>query len=256
MKILLTGNCGFIGSLLENELKPDYTIDLKQGENILNCALPDADIIVHLAAQADVMTSIADPLADAMTNIIGTIRLAKHYRNKKFIFASSGGYIQEEITAPYGLSKLCAEEYIKLLCSNYVILRFANIFGPGSRSVVDKFINDEIIIYGDGKGYRDYVFVNDLLAVIHASLYWENGVYSLGSGKNYRVKDLAMVAAAHRHKNITFKAARKGELKNSFVPNNTEWKPQVDVIDYIINEIEYAKTKRRNQGNLAQALDK
>lgn len=223
--ILVTGSSGFIGSHLKSEL----SLDLKNGDDILTCDLPEADIIIHLAAQTDVTTSVKDPFKDALTNILGTIRLARFYKDKRFIFASSGGAIQEKIESPYGLSKFCAEEYIKLLCKDYVILRFPNIYGEGSKSVVDIFKNGEVNIYGDGSATRDYVHVSDIIEAIDQAIHWKSGVYHLGSGKNYSVLDLAKATG----KPIHFLPEREGELLHSFVKNNTNWSPKINVINYI-----------------------
>lgn len=187
-------------------------------------------MVIHLAAQTSVIKSIREPFGDALDNILGTIRLLKAYPKAKFIFASSGGAIQETIASPYGLSKYCAERYIKLLHNNYVILRFPNIYGEGSNSVVDKFINGPVNIYGDGTATRDYVYVGDLVEAIRQSVDWQTGTYQLGSVKNTTVFDLAEATG----KIIKYKKARKGELQHSYVNNDTpDWRSKTDVIEYI-----------------------
>ncbi len=228
--ILITGNKGFIGTHLSERMDSVYLgYDLKTGQDILDCDLPDADTVIHLAAQTDVITSTKDPIHDAETNILGTIRLAQKYKNARFIFASSGGAIQEKIESPYGLSKFCAEEYIKLICKDYVILRFPNIFGPGSHSVVEKFINGPVNIFGDGSATRDYVYVSDLVDAIEQAIHWPSGTYSLGSTESIPVLKLAEATG----KPINFLPKVDGELQHSIVPNTTDWEPKVNVINYI-----------------------
>lgn len=244
-KILITGHRGFIGSHLVNFLQGDMELsnceieglDLVDGQNILDCELPEADIVIHLAADSSVIESMKDPSGVAKTNILGTIRLVEKYKGKKFIFASSGGTIQETIESPYGLSKFCAEEYIKLLHNNFVILRFPNIFGPRSHSVVEKFINGPVNIFGDGSSSRDYVHVYDLILAIKESVGWKQGTYRLGSGKNTLTIDLAKATG----KPINFLPKVSGELQHSFVKNDTEWKPIIDVTEYIKKEMKNAK---------------
>ena len=232
-KVLITGSEGFISSYLKKEFDGFIGLDIKTGNNILTCDLPSADIIIHMAAQTDVINSVKDPIADAMANIIGTIRLIEKYRNKRFIFTSSGGAIQEKIESPYGLSKFCAEEYIKMLCNKYVILRLPNIYGDGSRSVVEKFINGkECNIYGDGTSTRDYVHVSDIVRAIKLSMGWRKGLYYLGSEKSTTVLELAKASG----KKINFLPKIKGEVEHSVVKNNTEWKPKIRVLDYIKNK--------------------
>jgi UDP-glucose 4-epimerase len=233
MKIVVTGHLGFIGTELLKSL-PAIGLDIKDGNDILECELPPGDVVIHLAAQPGVVASVKDPYTNARTNILGTIRLLQHYKDAKFIFASSGGTIQETIESPYGLSKYTCEEYIKLLSDNYVILRFPNVYGKGSRSVVDKFLNeDELTIYGDGKTNRIYAHVSDVVNAILKSVEWEsNKTYKLGTAQRYSVLEIAQAIGKPRK----HRAPRKGEIThlNSQLPNETpNWKPYIDLMNYI-----------------------
>lgn len=232
MKIVITGHLGFIGSYLTKRID-GIGLDLKNGNNILTCDLPDADIVIHLAAQTSVLDSLENPEYDATNNIVGTIRLANKYKKSRFIYISSGGAIQETIESPYGMSKYCAEQYVKMICKNYVILRLPNIFGVGSKSVVDKFINSDITVYGKGNATRDYVYVEDIVEAIIQSMEWDKGLYSLGSGENINVLEIAKATG----KKIKYIPAKKGELLYSYVPNNSPWKSKVKVLDYIKSKI-------------------
>src|SRR5262249_36747261 len=148
--------------------------------------------VVHLAANPGVGPSVADPRADCVTNVIGTLNYleaCRHAGVRRFVFASSGAPvgeceppIHEELPAhpvsPYGASKLAGEAY----CSAYrrtfgletVVLRFGNCYGPLSShkgSVVAKFIRAAIAgepweIYGDGRQTRDFIFVDDVADAI------------------------------------------------------------------------------------------
>ena len=229
MKVVITGHLGFIGTHLRKHLE-GQGIDIKEGNDILDCPLPPADVVIHLAAQAGVVESVNDPVGTITTNVTGTVRLLREYKDARFIFASTGGAIQETIASPYGLSKYCAEEFIKLLHTNYVILRFANVYGPNSRSVIDKFINEDITIYGDGSATRTYVHVDDLLRGIIDSIKWPVGSYYFGSNENYTVQELAEATG----KPIRHTDWRPGELKHSSLKNTTpNWKPEINAINYI-----------------------
>jgi UDP-glucose 4-epimerase len=232
--VLVTGHLGFIGQYLIKELEKITTvvgIDLKEGENILSCKLPEVAVVIHLAAQPGVINSMKDPIHTVNTNITGTVRLLQHYKDAKFIFASSGGTIQETIECPYGLSKFCGEEFVKLMHDNYSILRFANVYGKNSRSVIDKFLReDKITIYGDGSAMRTYVYIDDLVSGIIDSIDWETGTYHFGSSQNHSVKEIADLIG----KPITYKGWREGELKNATLKNTTpNWQPKMDVKQYI-----------------------
>lgn len=150
------------------------------------------DVIVHLAANTGVGPSVQEPRADCMANVLGTFNYLEAARINdipRFIFASSGAPageveppIHEELpphpVSPYGASKLAGEGY----CSAYkrtfgidtVILRFGNVYGPGSvhkGSVVAKFIrralHGEVLeIFGDGSQTRDFIYIDDLIDAV------------------------------------------------------------------------------------------
>lgn len=246
MRIVVTGHVGFVGGYLVPQLEElgheVMGLDIKEGNDILKCALPEADVVIHLAAEPGVVASVLDPYSNARTNILGTIRLAEHYKHSKFIFSSSGGTIQEAIESPYGLSKYTCEEYIKLLSEDYVILRFPNVYGKGSRSVVDRFLNEEDIltIYGDGQTNRIYAHVDDVVQAIVKSLDWKQGTYKLGTDQRYSVEDIAKAVG----KTYRFAPARKGEITHtrSQLDNTTpNWEAHLNVMAYIYNEI-YERT--------------
>jgi UDP-glucose 4-epimerase len=234
LKILVTGHLGFVGSQLMPFLPLAEGLDIKEDNDILTCDLPDADVVIHLAAEPGVIKSMEDPITSAKTNIVGTLRLLKHYKDAKFIFASSGGTIQETIESPYGLTKYVGEEYIKMLHDNYVILRFPNVYGKGSRSVVDKWLNeDQLTIYGDGKTNRIYAHVDDVVQAILKSLDWPTGqTYKLGTDQRYSVNQIAEAIG----KPITHAPVRAGEITHtrSQLENDTpNWEAKVKLMDYI-----------------------
>jgi UDP-glucose 4-epimerase len=175
---------------------PDDGIDLIVGDvrnaDLARRAAQGADVIVHLAAQAGVPTSVEDPRHDFETNALGTFNVLEAARSQdvgRFVFASSAAPIgeceppiHEEMAcspkAPYGASKLAGEGY----CSAYhgsfgldtVALRFGNVYGPRSghkSSVVAKFIRralegKTLEIYGDGQQTRDFIHTDDLTRAI------------------------------------------------------------------------------------------
>lgn len=93
VKVLITGHEGFVGSYLLKHLPDAIGLDIKSGNDILTCDLPDADVVIHLAAKPGVVASMDEPYANAETNVMGTLRLLERYKDAKFIFASSGGTI-------------------------------------------------------------------------------------------------------------------------------------------------------------------
>lgn len=152
------------------------------------------DFIFHLAAQANVRRSVAEPIFDATTNILGTIRLLEAARQvgvKGFIFSSTGGAVygeQETFPAdethrtapecPYGASKRAGELYLEYYARTFnfsgVALRYANVYGPrqnpkGEAGVVAVFTDrllkgQDLTVNGDGEQTRDFVHVFDVVA--------------------------------------------------------------------------------------------
>lgn len=224
--ILVTGYRGFIGSLLFSKLNGAIGIDVRDGMNLITCELPkDVDVIFHLAAQSSVEHSWKDPVHD-MDNLRMTARLVKEYHNAKIIYANSCASVDP--ASPYGFSKKVSGDYLKAFHKNWVSCVFPNIYGNGSRSVVDIFKDkDEVVVYGDGKQTRDYVHVDDIVSGLIMAKDWDCGEYFMGSGISTSVLELA------GDKKITFAPARK-EAHEVVVPNTTpNWKPTINVFEYL-----------------------
>jgi nucleoside-diphosphate-sugar epimerase len=227
--ILVTGHKGFIGARLFEKLDGAFGIDVREGRNLLTCNLPgDIEVIYHLAAQSDVVASWEDPVHD-MDNLRMTARLAKEYPDAKIVYANSCA--SQDPKSPYGFSKKVSGEYLKTFHKNTVSCVFPNIYGEGSRSVVDIFKGKQnVTVYGDGKQTRDYVHVDDIVEGLIKAKDWPKGEYFMGSEQSTSVLDLA------EGREITFAEARK-EPHEVTVPNTTpDWQPTIDVIRYITSQ--------------------
>ena len=237
-KILVTGNRGYIGSRLQRRLEEiGYEvvgIDLQDGLDVLTADLPGVLCVYHLAAQSGAMPSIRDPMNDARQNVLGSIRIAKHYGDQgiPIIYVTSGGAIEPE--SPYGLSKKTGEEYMKMLAlDNLRICRLSSVFGDKPRGVVDTFIRSEVCtVMGDGTAVRDFVHVDDVVEALVKSKKWRPSkvAYQLGSGQGVSVMEIAKATG----KKIIHKPARKGEKQKVVLRNSTpDWKPAINVLAYV-----------------------
>src|SRR5262249_33971961 len=110
------------------------------------------EVVFHLAAQADVRVSVADPILDADVNVIGSLRVIEGARvcgARKLVFASSGGTIYgnpapadlpvkesypQRPLSPYGVSKKVVGDYLtayrELHNLEFTALALANVYGP------------------------------------------------------------------------------------------------------------------------------
>src|SRR3954469_3499467 len=233
MRSLVTGGAGFIGSNLVDALVArgdDVTVvdDLSSGKrenvnpaaqlvegDIRTATIPAGDVIFHLAAQADVPTSVQKPDFDAEVNVVGTVRVLQAAGDTPVVFTSTGGAIYGECErpareddprrplAPYGVAKLSGEEYLaawnRLHGTRHTTLRFANVYGPRQEAgleggVVAIFLDamaagEETAIYGDGQQTRDFVHVDDVVSALLAAA-GSAGVYNVGSGATTTVAEL------------------------------------------------------------------
>ena len=93
MKILVTGDKGFIGQTLVKRLEKDnhtiVGIDTKANTNIISAELPQVDLVIHLAGIGGVRESLADPKKSWDNNVEGTKRILEHYKDTRVLFASS-----------------------------------------------------------------------------------------------------------------------------------------------------------------------
>src|SRR5262245_1544338 len=265
MRAVVTGAAGFIGSNLVDRLVADgddvvAVDDLSTGkrENVNTAAtfverdirdgldLGTADVVFHLAAQADVMTSVARPDHDAAGNVVGTVKVLEAARpaGAQVVFSSTGGAIYGECDgpaaedsvpeplSPYGIAKLCAEQYLagwnRIHGTGHVALRFGNVFGPRQEpslegGVVSIFLErlatgKPTTIFGDGGQTRDFVFVGDVVdAVLAAAGHRGGGVFNVGTGRETSVLELHHACAEVAGSNTmpSLEPARLGDVRRS-----------------------------------------
>lgn len=222
--LLITGHKGYVGSRLLKRLPDALTVE----GNLLSAVLPDTDIIFHLAAYASVPESWNRPV-DYMENLRTTVRLVHAYPNAKIIHAGTCAAKSPE-ASPYAFSKRASADYLKQYHQNWVNLIFPNIYGESPRSVVDIFKNsDELKVNGDGLQLRDYVHVDDIVEALCEAQNWPTGEYSLGSGIETTVLQLAEATG----KPMNFVPEVK-EQREAVIPNTTPgWKPTIDVLAYV-----------------------
>lgn len=239
------------------------------------------EVVNHLAAQMDVRRSVSDPKFDASVNVLGGLNIfesARKHRVKKIIFSSTGGAIYGEQDyfpadeehpmrplSPYGITKLCTEKYLFFYKAvygiNYVILRYANVYGPrqnphGEAGVIAIFCNkllkgEQPVINGDGKQTRDYTFVGDVVkANLLALKYDGSNIYNIGTGIEADVNKLFLELRNHLNPSCPEQhaPAKVGEQQRSVISykkieKELGWKPTVQLEEGLRLTAEYFKKK-------------
>ena len=220
MKYLVTGGAGFIGShLVERLLEEGNSVtvidnfstgrpeNLAEQKNNPKLKLIEADIsdfdriapyfknidkVFHIAALADIVPSIVNPINYYQSNVTGTMCVAEACRLsgvKKLLYAASSScygipdiYPTPETAPiqpqyPYALTKYLGEQIVfhwsKVYKLPVVSLRLFNVYGPRSRTsgtygavfgvfLAQKLNNRSFTVVGDGNQTRDFIFVSDV----------------------------------------------------------------------------------------------
>lgn len=304
---VITGGAGFIGSHLAELLlknghnvlvidnfstgrksnldflsdNPGLTI-VEADVNDINKIKPlvkEADYVFHLAALADIVPSIVNPLSYHRANVDGTISVLEAVRQanpsiKKFVYTASSScygipdkYPTSETAAirsqyPYALTKYIGEtialSWAKIYKLPVISLRLFNVYGPRSRTsgtygavfgvfLAQKLAGKPFTVVGSGKQTRDFTFAGDVARAFLAAA--DSGyaaeVFNVGSGNTYSVNRLVELLNGP----VTYIPKRPGEPDCTFA--DTEkirkmlgWKPQISFeqgVKILLEKIDYWK---------------
>lgn len=253
MKALVSGGAGFIGGhLVERLLEDGHEVvvldnlaigsptNLDHLANNSRLAFHNVDVaeyleieskftgvewVFHLAALADIVPSIENPLKYHRANVDGTIGVLEAARKagvKRLVYAASSScyglpdlFPTPETSPirtmyPYAHTKYVGEQYVRHWAKVYkmpcVSLRLFNVYGPrastsGSYGAVfgvflaQKLADKPFTIVGDGTQTRDFIFVTDVAEAFamaaRSSVIDE--VFNVGSGKTYSINHVAQL---------------------------------------------------------------
>lgn len=276
-RIAITGGAGFVGRyLIKRLIRDGYRINLLVHQQKVNHPsvkvihgdlistkgldelLKDVKVAIHLAGR------FVPPNAEIFkNNVVATFNLLEkcaEHKVEKIIFSSAialcgepSGRDWKETDKPkpntvYGLSKFLAEEVIHYWGDNskikYFLLRFPNIYGSDSqKGVIFNFLKaikekNKVIIYGDGKQRRDFLFVNDAIEAIIKILDYQgqSDIFNIASGKTFSLLELVILLEQilKRKISIEFREAEayvvkilSGEIRKA--KNLLGWQPTVSL---------------------------
>ena len=193
MKINVTGSHGFIGSRLLPKLISDKRItglslwDLEIGRPLSEWHIDGCDIVVHLAALAD----IRGPYTYEdfyVTNVAESRRIFNSGR--RVVYASSSAMYNKDCN--YGISKALME---KAANPDSIGLRFTTVYGPGQRdTMLHSRLESGNIKYATNH-IRDFIHVDDVCDIIIKCIFSDiTGAMDVGTGIGQKVSDIVKEA--------------------------------------------------------------
>jgi len=209
----LRGVAGKIG-----KVKADYVA----GGAALKSAVEGIDVVFHCIHTTLPGSSVKDPVFDAETNILPSVRLLEHSVGagvKKFVYLSSIAVYGEPRSipiketaepapvSPYGFSKLAIERYVRFFGArhglDFALIRPSATYGERQKvspesGVVANFVfsavtGRPITIFGDGSAVRDLTHAEDIASGVVAAAFkkTKSKVFNLGTGRGITLKALA-----------------------------------------------------------------
>ena len=237
ISVVISGSGGFIGKHLIAELSKQKIKIIKMNKIFGDISkkktwekLPEANVLVHLAAKTFVPESWKKPKEFFNTNVTGTKMALEYCRkyNTKMIFISSYMYgnakkiptsEKNKIVAnnPLAKTKKKAEELCQTYAKRYgiktIILRPSNVYGPNQKSCwlipeIIKKIKKKTISVNNLDIKRDMIFVADLVRAIVKCIFLDKkfNIINIGSGNSYSIASI-------------FKTLQKVTNKKIFVKN-------------------------------------
>jgi UDP-glucose 4-epimerase len=304
--VLITGAAGFIGSHLV-----DYFLDHRHrvigfdnfstGQELfltaalgsdrfelvradvldletLSAAMQGVDLVLHLAANADVRFGTEHPRRDLEQNTIATWNVAEAARRNRVprvAFSSTGSVYGEPDVFPtpevcpfpiqtslYGASKLAAEGILEAYAEGFgiqvFIFRFVSILGERyTHGHVFDFLKqlrahpDHLHVLGNGRQRKSYLYVADCVDAIATALEQDSAkvnIFNLGADEFCQVNDSIrwITERLSLKPAITYAGGERGWIGDSpFIFLDCSriralgWRPRLTIQQAVVRTVDY-----------------
>ncbi len=282
---LATGSLKNIEAFLSNEKFKFIEGDIRSYETCL-IACEGINLISHQAALGSVPRSINDPLTTNEVNITGTLNVftaAKEKGVKRVIYAASSSTygdhpglpkVEDKIgnpLSPYAVTKYVSELYARVFASLYgtefIGLRYFNIFGPkqspnGAYAAVIPLFADALLnnsaptINGDGSHSRDFTYVANAVQANKLALFTDNSkavntVYNIACGSQTSLTQLfdGLKKEAGTDLQPIYGPERKGDVKHSLADISKAkellgYNPEIEVGEGLAQTLQWYKANQ------------
>ena len=243
MKVLVTGHRGFIGRYVFADWRdqlgykvhgidhPDDVGDFKISGNIKK---GDYDLVVHLAAWADIRESMEKP-AEYYENNVGKAKRLFDWCGEtgtRLLYASSSAVDGNYWENPYAMSKWINEQ---MPPPNSVGMRFTTVYGPESRdNMMYGMLKEGTAPYVTNHK-RDWIHVRDVCSAIRSLVpSTVCGPVPIGYGESIPVRKLA---EAFGQGHLPVKDYTPGEVEENVadisIMASTGWMPMINILDTV-----------------------
>jgi nucleoside-diphosphate-sugar epimerase len=251
-------------------------LDLRNKNLVLKKLPKKVDLIIHLAANARVYELVKNPdlARDNMITTYNILEYARINKVKNIIFASSrevygntkkAKHKEEDVRienceSPYSASKISGEalihSYHKCFGTNYVIIRFSNVYGMYDESdrVIPLFIrkaikNENLVVFGKDK-ILDFTYIDDAvegaIKIIQKFDKIKNNTFNIATGKGTKILFVAQLIKKFldSKSRIIIKQNRPGEVVKyiadiSKAKKLLNYEPRTDIIEGVKKTIEW-----------------